>query len=230
MESIHEVARTYCAGLFRHPAFRNASKSYIVVDIETSGFDPKINCITQFGYCTVMDGRLVDYGGMLLKPREGAVFSDDAVRVTGITKEACAERGVERHDAIPSIVSLIKSASDIMPEVVGHNLASFDIPFLEFEFGLKGIDHKFDAERVMDTGMMVKAMRMSPHCIPEDHESRRSYFMRIREARSRVKWNLAECRALFNLQPTVSGSEHDASFDCMLTHLLYEKLYALRGG
>ena len=59
--------------------------SYVCVDVETTGLNPKSENIIEIGAVKVVDGQVVDTFQSFLKPRKP--LEDRIVALTGITDE-----------------------------------------------------------------------------------------------------------------------------------------------
>ena len=109
---------------------------------------------------------------------------------------------------------------------VGHNACSFDSRFLRYHFQhYLGKDFKFGANELLDTGMIEKASQMTASNLPWPGDTMRDWCERIYAVPQRIKWNLDHhCANKYQLAERfdLSGEAHDAGFDCLLTHHLFE--------
>jgi len=110
------------------------SDSYIALDTETTGF-AKTSRILEVGLVYFENGKPVESWGRMVNPPEldwESPSIQEALKVNGLTKEACAEGG--------SFESIIAELLERLREAVwvGHNI-SFDLRMLRQEFSLASI-------------------------------------------------------------------------------------------
>jgi len=108
--------------------------NYTVIDIETTGLDPKYDEIIEIGAIRIRNGMIVDKFESLIKP-DGYLFYDDSdnehfnyvdefiTELTGITNDML-HQAPDIKDVLPKFIEFIQD--DIL---VGHNI-NFDINFL----------------------------------------------------------------------------------------------------
>lgn len=108
--------------------------SFTVIDIETTGLDPRYDEIIEIGAIKIENGKIIDTFESLIKPN-GSYYYDDEdneifeyvndfiTNLTGITNEML-ETAPEIVDVLPKFIDFIKD--DIL---IGHNV-NFDINFL----------------------------------------------------------------------------------------------------
>lgn len=96
--------------------------SYISVDIETTGLDPKLDKIIEIGAVKIVDGRETGSFSTLVNP--GRQITERVTELTGITDEMVA--------AAPKIGEAIKKAAEFFEEMplLGHHVI-FDYSFLK---------------------------------------------------------------------------------------------------
>lgn len=112
--------------------------SYVCVDVETTGLNPKSENIIEIGAVKVVDGQVVDTFQSFLKPRKP--LEDRIVALTGITDEMLADAPTGN-----LVMPLFAEFCGELP-LVGHNLI-FDYAFLKRamlnekrSFERKGVD------------------------------------------------------------------------------------------
>ena len=112
--------------------------SYVSIDLETSGLDPKQDRILEIAAIKVIDGEVVDTYETLVDA--GMHLSERIVTLTGISEEM-TKKGLEVSEAIRKCVEFIGD----MP-ILGHCI-QFDYSFLKraavnhgLSFEKKGID------------------------------------------------------------------------------------------
>lgn len=217
---IKEISRRCIAG--------KLPDSYLVLDIETTGFSWKSgDVVVQLGYAAVRDRQVVDSGGFYLDPGEREM-SAGAAEVTGLETDFLRSVGLKREAAYQQLLPLLQLYRSGRCMFVGHNFQKFDGPFLDHEFSEAGIDFQFVPGEVIDTGMFFKAASLNT--LPAVDETLSDFFYRIAETRSRVKWNLAYAIQHFEVDKRADidlSKAHDAGVDCRLTHLLLEELRKL---
>ncbi|MBQ2116928.1 MAG: ribonuclease H-like domain-containing protein, partial [Lachnospiraceae bacterium] len=95
---------------------------YVVMDIETTGLNPKSEKIIELGAARIREGKVVDTFSAFVNP--GRSLSDRIVELTGIS-----DRDVEN---APYIEEIIQDFVDFTGDdvLLGHNL-SFDYSFVK---------------------------------------------------------------------------------------------------
>ena len=207
--------------------------SYLVVDVETSGFyhtprpGQEQHVIVQIGCAAVQERQMVENMALFIK-RPAGTMKGDAERVTGITDKILAEQGVEPDEAYPKFLALFQLFRGEGCMFMGHNMVSFDAPFIHADFARQGFSFQFGQGEYIDTGMIFKAAQI--RTVPSPPEDLHKFFLRIKDTRSRVHWNLTEAAQMLNVDKKHSldmAGAHDAGFDCKVTHLLFEGLRQL---
>lgn len=99
-------------------------QDYVVIDIETTGFDRHADKILEVAAIRYSYGQEESRFHHLVNPR--STLSPEIVGLTGITQEMV--------DGAPSFDDIGGAFLDFLGDspVVGHNAISFDIPFLEY--------------------------------------------------------------------------------------------------
>ena len=209
--------------------------SYLVVDVETSGFyhtpqpGQEQHVIVQIGCAAVQKRQMVENMALFIK-RPAGTMKGEAKRVTGITDELLAAKGVDPAEAYSKFLALFQLFREEGCMFMGHNMISFDAPFIYTDFKRHGFAFQFGHLEYIDTGMIFKAAQM--RTVPGPTEDLHKFFVRIKNTRSRVHWNLTEATQMLNVDKKhgldMAGA-HDAGFDCKVTHLLFEELRLLAG-
>jgi len=208
---------------------------YLVIDLETSGlqFNPKQgkpDVIVQVGYAAVSNGNIVSSNAHYLR-RAAGTMSSEASRVTRITDGMLQQFGEPPMEFYDRFLKLLNMYVENKCMIVGHNVVSFDAPFLIAELGRSGVDFSFAENGIIDTGCLFKAVQVGVR--PGPTETLDKFLHRIRYIRSRVKWNLAYSVHALDLDRKFNldlEEAHDAGFDCYMTHLLFEELKTLDAG
>lgn len=136
---------------------------YTVIDIETTGFDPKFDEIIEIGAIKVRNNTIIEKFESLIKPNGYFCDDDNGIEVfeyvddfitnlTGITNEML-ETAPSLEEVLPKYIDFI--GDDI---VIGHNV-HFDINFL-YDVMLKLVDHEFSND-------LVDLLRLSRRVYPE---------------------------------------------------------------
>lgn len=110
----------------KKPSVRNIKgqsldTTYCVLDLETTGFSPRLEKITEIGVMKYQDGKVIDKFSCFVNPEKS--IPPRVVEVTGITDDMV--RNAETIDKVfPKLLEFIKDSV-----LVAHN-AEFDIGFL----------------------------------------------------------------------------------------------------
>jgi DNA polymerase III epsilon subunit-like protein len=201
---------------------------YMVLDTETTGVNAYADLVLQFGICWVTDRKKgISMSHLLSRP--GLKIPKQAAAVHHITEERLEKEGVDPKAIIPILVDILRDWQKRGLMFVGHNLMAFDVPLFEREAHSLGVDFKFDGNKVLDTGMLVKAAQLG--MFMRDSETLRDFWLRVSEVRAKgIKWSLAgHCYTAYNLGKYGLPLEkaHDAEADCQLSHFLLEELRLL---
>jgi len=193
-------------------------KNYIVWDLETTGFCPKENRITEIGVVVVHDGAIVKKKSWLLN--YGIDIPEKITEITGITKEMIDKDGVDPKVALQEFFDLFVLG---IPNVT-HNGFKFDIPFIVESLSREGID--FDRmifyNNMVDTAMLYKAQKLDIQI-----QSCETFFDFAKKVSSiwakGVKYNIPLCCEEMNID-TSKITLHRALGDAMITNEIYKKI------
>ena len=125
-------------------------ESYVVIDVETTGFSPKYSELIEFAGIKIVDNQEVDRFQSFIKPKKK--ISKDITRLTGITNEML-EPSPSPQEIAPIIYDFIGDSL-----IVAHN-AHFDINFL-YEYFKTYLDINF-------TNNFICTMKISRKVYPE---------------------------------------------------------------
>ena len=115
------------------------NKSFVVVDIETTGFSAAHHKITEIGAVKIEDGKITDEFHQLIDP--GVPVPWRITEITGITSDM-----LEGKPTIEETLPLfLEFCSDCA--IVAHN-ASFDMGFIRANAWAQGLDCDFE---ILDT-------------------------------------------------------------------------------
>ena len=98
-------------------------KSYVIVDLETSGTNHKKDKIIEIGAIRFEKGKETDRLSILVNSNVN--ISDDIANLTGITNEMLKNDGIDPHDAALQLKNFLEGSI-----VIGHNFKSFDKYFI----------------------------------------------------------------------------------------------------
>lgn len=137
--------------------------NYTVIDVETTGLDPKFDEIIEIGALKIKDDKIVDKFETLIRPDGYYYYDDDnneyfsyidefITDLTGITNEML-DKSPTIDEMLPKLLYFIED--DIL---VGHNV-NFDINFL-YDITLEKLDHKLQND-------FVDLMRLTRKIYPE---------------------------------------------------------------
>jgi len=102
------------------------ARMMIVVDLETSGLDPEVHGMLSIGAVEFENPENMFYGECGL--REGALISEDALKVNGFTKEQIRNCEKSCEGLLGEFLSWARAVKE--RTLAGQNLGSFDVPFL----------------------------------------------------------------------------------------------------
>lgn len=241
-------------GLMR-PHCRNFPNDYLVFDVETTGTVFDNDLITQLGYCLVRDSKPVDQAGIVLdwtrdpavpedwlrnrmKETKRNVEFDRDGRPTGKTYhmnyEKMAAEGVEPAVVIKLFREMFEDARRNRLFFVAHNGYHFDARMLDNHFRRVGNEgFAFGDNELFDTGMVEKGSQSQS--TPWVGETVKAWSLRTYEQRLRnVRWSLdVACVPRYRLDEKHNlnmGEAHDAGFDCLVTHYLFEEYKEFANG
>ena len=124
----------------------NIDCEYVVFDIETTGFSPKKDNITEIGAVKIRNNEIIDRYSQLINPETS--IPQKVVELTGITDEMVKDMPTIEN-VLPSFLEFIKDSV-----LVAHN-ASFDMGFISEKFSHMGIKLK---NPVLDTLQLSREM------------------------------------------------------------------------
>lgn len=109
--------------IFKNPSNRSYGSGFVVFDLETTGFSPRYDEITEIGAVKIENGRIVDRFSTFVNPLRP--IPPKVVELTNITDDMVADA--------PIIDKALSKFEDFIGDsvLVAHN-ASFDSRFIEF--------------------------------------------------------------------------------------------------
>lgn len=183
---------------------------YCVIDIETTGLDPRYDEIIEISALRIRDNKIVDRFTSLVKPKQRFYASDDdsdfyledgekvkyidvfITDLTGITNQMLGE-APDIEEILPLFNEFI--GSDVL---IGHNV-NFDINFL--------YDNNLNYLKQPLINNFIDTLRVARKILPELKHHR-----------------LDDLTKYFNNE---TRSEHRALNDCILTNTIYNELISL---
>lgn len=135
---------------FKGSSIVDFPKSYVVVDLETTGLSPEWDSIIEIGAIKVVDGEIIEVFQQLVNP--GFLIDDFIQGLTGITNDML--RGMPKiQNVLPEFESFVHNSI-----VVGHNV-NFDINFLYD-------DYSYYFDKPFSNGF-IDTMRISRKIFPQ---------------------------------------------------------------
>ncbi len=120
-------------------------QDYVVFDIETTGFSPRTDKITEIGAVKIVDGHIVDSYSQLINPEKA--IPQKVQELTGLTNAILSDK--------PTVEEIIEDFRDFTKGcvLVAHN-AKFDISFIRREFKKAKFDFDYP---VLDTLQLARS-------------------------------------------------------------------------
>lgn len=214
-------------------------RSRLIVDIETTSLSFVNGHILQIGFLLSVDGRRALHDGLYLSAPEAVLVEYEnsnyvrRMREAGNTGYVKADdvrkHGVPPETAFTFLRESLRACYGVGGVVVGHNLASFDIPYVEYQSRKYDVPIEFDRNRVVDTGAIVKAMKLRR--VPVESETDWEFYCRVRDTVAKgVFWNLTTSVEEFGLREKVAvagDAAHSAVADVGMTDCVYEHIRQL---
>ncbi len=132
--------------------------NYCVVDIETTGLDPKQDDIIEISALRIRNSKIVDKFTTLIVPENFEGLPSFIISLTGITTESILLEGTPIESAIKDFISFI--GNDI---ILGHNI-NFDINFL-YDALAKYTNQQFDSD-------FIDTLKIARYALPEERHHR----------------------------------------------------------
>lgn len=109
--------------IVQSPKGQTFDDTYIVFDLETTGFNPGKDKITEIGAIKIKNGEIVDRYQTFVNPQQP--ISQEVIELTGITNEMVANAPTIE-EVLPNFLDFIKDGV-----LVAHN-AEFDVSFISY--------------------------------------------------------------------------------------------------
>lgn len=123
--------------------------SYVVFDLETTGFSPTTDDIIEIGAWKFTDGVSIGKFHALVKPER--LIPTNIMRLTGITNDELMSQGTSIEEVLPEFYDFLGDTI-----LVGYNLP-FDYNFIKTKGNLFGMDFSLKGQRMgIDVLTVVK--------------------------------------------------------------------------
>ena len=172
--------------------------SYVVVDVETTGLNPKKDRLLEIGALKILDGRPAGSFSRLINPR--CQVPEQVIKLTGITGRMAAQG----HPAGEAVLQFLDFAENL--PLVGHHVI-FDYSFIKraavnagAEFERSGID------------TLKLSRRLLPQLESRSLEALCRYFGIYQEKRHRALEDAMATAELFEKFQALSGPETEGIF------------------
>lgn len=192
-------------------------KSYIVWDLETTGFDPK-NCkILEIGVMRVIDGEVTESKNWILN--HNIEIPPEITQINNITKEIVESEGVDPKIAMTEFLENFVATSEYN---VTHNGYRFDIPFLVASMTDEEKEKYTEilTKGCLDTAVLYKAMKLSDK--RKEGEKFTDFAGRIMSIiKKGVKYNVSICCEELGIDKS-NVQLHRSLGDVYLTNEIYK--------
>ena len=123
---------------YKGESLLNNINNYTIIDIETTGLDPKVDEIIEISAIKIRDNKIISEYSTLIKPQHE--ISDFITNLTGITNEMVDDK--------PAINTVLNDYFDFLDNdiIVGHNI-NFDINFL-YDASIKYYNKPFENDYI----------------------------------------------------------------------------------
>lgn len=206
--------------------------SYVVWDLETTGFSPTSCKILEIACLMVENGKEVGAYSALLN-HKGLEIPEDAFKVHGISSKMCEMEGKDPEVVLFDVLNIFAKYEAHLT----HNGIKFDVPFM-IEFikqssALKNLGPEaeqvaidFLNHKAMDTAVLAKAKKLNMTRYHD--ENFKEFAERVMNFRAYgVKYNLGVmCDELGIDRSKVT--QHRAVADVFLTNEIYKVLKAIK--
>lgn len=233
-------------------------QSYLAFDVETSGLSPKEDVVLQIGWAMVEDRKLVDRGAVVVDwtRRNGDGWVEWlSQRIDRTRQNIECDRGgyasgntwnfsvarlrAEGCDPLIAFDQFRRLADDCRAggfAFVGHYGLRCDQPMLDRScVEVLGPDRGFQLapNEYHDTMALEKGVQLCPAVQPGETWAafiRRAYTLGGNKVKASLDRHCAGKYDLHNKHQLDMGQAHEAEFDAVLTHLLFEEFRAIMGG
>lgn len=223
-------------------------KTYCILDIETTGKLRRDDLVLQIGHVNVVDCKEAYNTDVILNwadcrqinlewLKNRIIYTTENMMSKGkdyrFNYQIICKEGKDPLKVLSTYHNFIKKWQDSGGYFAGHNVCTFDFPFLEANFSrFLGSSFKFDLNRVIDTGLIEKSVQaMYGSYLPLPGESLEAFYRSIYDMRGpgKIFWNLVPCCVQkYGLEQEYEldlNQAHLAGFDSHIVYLLIEKVY-----
>ncbi|MFH1326301.1 MAG: 3'-5' exonuclease [Candidatus Falkowbacteria bacterium] len=193
---------------------------YIIYDFETTGLDHQKDQPIEIGIIKIDENGEREEYDIFIKPP--APLSEDIKRITGITDELLAEKGIDIEPAMKAffyVLGLRPDGYDKNITIIGHNIIGFDNLFLrryaeKYGYQVPPKEHYFDTAGEF----RAKLLNEEKYQHENDHDFHERILRLIIQG---VRYNLtAACQ---HYEITMDKDAHRADADCLYTLQIFEK-------
>ncbi len=223
------------------PLWNSYPDDYIVFDTETTGIDPTLDLIVEYGWHITRgrqsrdnDSVLINWIGHYGITEEWLAARMEAVRAKmaerglnyRFTVDMLKERGIPAPEAVENIFGFFNDALERGELLVGHNIITYDRKMLDALFARfhGGRSIQWPHNCMVDTGLVEKASRQNR--VPWANDTIFEWARRVASPPFNVKWSLdGICIPKYRLAERYQlqqGLNHTAAFDCLATHCLFD--------
>ena len=124
--------------LYKGESLLDNIDNYTIIDIETTGLDPKVDEIIEISALKVRDNKIISEYSTLINPQQE--INDFIINLTGITNEMVKDK--------PTIKNSLNDYFNFLDNdvIIGHNI-NFDINFL-YDNSIKYYDKPFENDYI----------------------------------------------------------------------------------
>lgn len=155
--------------------------TYISIDLETTGLNPKLDKITEIGAVKVVDGKVVDTFSTLVNP--GRKLEERIIELTGI-QDADLENAPYISEVLPGLMDFLEDYT-----LLGHSVL-FDFSFLK----KAAVDKKLNFEK-----KAIDTLRIARAYLPELEHRNLDYLCEYYKIPHRAHRALADAEATSTL-------------------------------
>jgi len=186
--------------------------SFIIFDIETTGFSGTKDKCTEIGAIKIVEGKVISTFNTLLN--WNIEIPEKITQLTGITKELLDKEGIDPDMAFAKFMQFISGGEILM----GHNILKFDIPFLEGNFG----EFVRLGDEILDIAALYKAKKLG--ISKYEAETYGAFAKRVlSQVHYGVKYSIDTACVEFKIDKS-KITQHRALGDCHLTHEIFKNL------
>jgi DNA polymerase III epsilon subunit-like protein len=226
-------------------------RSYIVIDLETTGLSVGQAVIWQIGVYPVLDGEpRYKQGHSVWVHTDPAQLKEATFEINrrtgrswsgerGLVKdgeyqdkelefvEEVQSKGVGRKAALEATADLLRSYEDAGYPTIAQNGYRFDRVHLDHEFKYSGVDYRFPQAKLIDVGILFKAAVMKRRIL--GRETPGAFYDRVSSERAKGVFYALEKALIphYNLiekHGIDMARAHNAGWDCYVTSLVLRSM------